>query len=246
MLIVASAISFVSAFDSAWAGPPFVTDDPEPVDHRHWEVNCAATATWRRGEVSAGIPSIDINYGVVPDVQLHIQPRYSYERSAQGARTGVDDTEIGVKYRFLNIKHGDSSTMLAIYPIYRMPTGDAKLGPDRGNGQLFLPLWVQHDSGKWSLYGGTGYRINPGTDNKNSLFLGATALYKFSESLEMGGEIFHETADSVEGRGSAGFNLGGTLNLARDYNLLFSAGKGLSNASATNQLSIYLALQVHY
>lgn len=24
---------------SAFAGPPFRTDDPEPVDYQHWEIN---------------------------------------------------------------------------------------------------------------------------------------------------------------------------------------------------------------
>jgi hypothetical protein len=26
----------------AWAGPPYVTDDPEPVEYRHWEVYLAS------------------------------------------------------------------------------------------------------------------------------------------------------------------------------------------------------------
>jgi len=68
VLIVANIATFV--LDSAWAGPPFVTDDPEPVEHQHWEVNYALTKSWREGEASAGIPSIDINYGIVPNVQL--------------------------------------------------------------------------------------------------------------------------------------------------------------------------------
>jgi hypothetical protein len=241
-----NAAAFVAVFDSAWAGPPFVTDDPEPVEYRHWEVNYAVTGTWRDGGVSAGIPSIDINYGIVPDTQLHIQPRYSYERTGQDARSGVDDTELGVKYRFLTIEHDNSSTMIGVYPIYRLPTGDRALGSSRGKGQLFLPLWVQSDSERWTFYGGPGYRINPGTGNKNSLFLGGTALYKVTQSLRLGAELFHETPDAVEGAGSTGFNVGGICNLSQRYNFLFSAGKGLSNVSATNQLSVYLALQALY
>lgn len=77
------ALTLLTAVSPAWAGPPFVTDDPEPVEYKHWEVNYAFTETWRRGEASAGLPSADINYGIVPGVQLHLQPRYSFERSAQ-------------------------------------------------------------------------------------------------------------------------------------------------------------------
>jgi hypothetical protein len=246
VLAIANAASFFLTLHSAWAGPPFVTDDPEPVAHRHWEVNYAITKSWRQGEASAGMPSVDINYGIVPNIQLHVQPRYSYEKSTEGARYGIDDTEIGVKYRFLHIEHDDSSLMVGIYPIYLMPTGDTKLGPDRRSGKLLLPLWIQRDIGRWTYYGGPAYRINPGTGNKNSVFVGGTALYKATQSLQIGGEIFHETPDSVGGPRTTGFNLGGTYTLNHDYNLLFSAGKGLSNVSATNQFSFYLALQAHY
>jgi hypothetical protein len=231
---------------SAWAGPPFVTDDPEPVNYRHWEVNYGVSKTWRKGSISAGLPSIDINYGIYPNVQLHVQPRYSYESTTAGKRIGVDDTEIGVKYRFLNLEQNGSSIMVGIYPMFQTPTGDTRLGPSRGKGQIFLPLWGQGNSGKWTIYGGSGYRINQGQGNKNSVFIGATALYQVKESLQLGAEIFHETPDAVDGTGTSGFNLGGSINLVPDYNLLFSVGKGLKNASATNQLSTYLALQVLY
>jgi hypothetical protein len=179
-------------------------------------------------------------------VQLHHQPRYSLERSDQGKSFGIDDTEIGVKYRFLNSQHDDSSTMVGIYPILRLPTGVDRLGPDRGKGQLFLPLWFQRDSGKWTTYGGPGYRINPGTGFKNSFFLGWTLLYKTTESLQLGGELFHETPSAIDGKSATGFNLGGSYKLASGYNLLFSAGKGVRNAPSTNLASIYVALQVSY
>jgi hypothetical protein len=34
----ASLAGFVLLSSSALAGPPFITDDPEPVDHLHWEI----------------------------------------------------------------------------------------------------------------------------------------------------------------------------------------------------------------
>ena len=92
---------------AAWAGPPFVTDDPEPVDHRRWEINSAITGNWGGGLRSAGIPSVDINYGVRPNLQMHAQPRFTYEKADQ-THTGLDDTEVGMKYRFVHLQHGVS------------------------------------------------------------------------------------------------------------------------------------------
>lgn len=233
-------------FNSAWAGPPFVTDDPEPVAYGHWEVNYSMSKTWRQARTSAVLPGVDINYGFLPDVQLHMQPNFSHEKRNTGRVDALDDTEIGVKYRFLNIEQGDSTFIAGIYPLFMLPTGSARLGPGRGHGQSFLPVWLQRNSGKWTVYGGSGYRINPGAGYKDSVYVGGTALYQFTSSLELGMELFHETPSAVGGLGTAGFTFGGNYNLARDYGLLFSVGKGVSNVSATNQYSVYSGLKVFY
>lgn len=234
------------AINPAWAGPPFVTDDPEPLEPQHWEINYAVSKSWRQGEASAAIPSIDINYGAVPNVQLHIQPRFSYERTITDTHFGIDDTEVGIKYRFMNIQKDGFSFMAGTYPMLQLPTGDTKLGPNRGKVQSFLPLWVQVKIDKWTTYGGMGYRINPGADNKNSLFYGITSLYEITPDLQLGGEVFHESANTFDGMDSTGLNFGGSYKLIHDNNILFAIGKGLKNASSTNQLSAYLALQVLY
>jgi len=230
----------------AWAGPPFVTDDPEPLEPHHWEVNYAISKSWREGEASAAIPNIDINYGAVPNIQLHIQPRFSYEKTGGSSQFGIDDTEVGVKYRFVNLQRNDYSFMIGTYPMVQLPTGNKSLGENRNKVQSFIPLWMQTDFDKWTIYGGMGYRINPGAGNKNSTFVGVATLYEVSPKLQLGGEVFHESANTEGGLDTAGFNLGGVYSLLDNYNFLFSVGKGLKNATSTNQLSAYLALQVLY
>ena len=239
-----AAIAFmITACDSAWAGPPFVTDDPEPVHHRRWEINSAITATWGGGTTSAGIPSVDINYGAVPDIQVHAQPRFSYEKTPDEDHTGLDDTEVGVKYRFVNLQGEGSTLMVGVYPMYMIATGRRALGPDRGKHQVFLPLWVQRDAQRWTIYGGWGYRINRGEGNRNSVFTGATVLYSVADGLQFGAEVFHETPDTAGGSTLRGFNLGGIVKLTQRYNVLFSAGKRFTDIT---QRSFYLALQTHY
>ena len=241
--LIAAAALYLAAHGPVFAGPPFVTDDPEPVEHRRWEVNYAITETWGNGDVSAGVPSVDINYGAVPNLQLHAQPRYSYEKSGDEVHSGVDDTEIGVKYRFLNIGNESSRWMVGVYPMYQLATGVRALGPDRGKRQMFLPLWVQRDTEKWTIYGGWGYRINPGSGFRNSVFTGATAIYQLREGLQFGGELFHETPGTVDGTAVKGFNLGGIVELTPKYNLLFSAGERSSDQLAR---SFYVAVQARY
>jgi hypothetical protein len=79
--LLTSLVTLISPL--AFAGPPFITDDPEPVEANHWEINYAVSKTWRAGGSSAGAPSIDINYGLSPNIQLHAQPKYAYETDGQ-------------------------------------------------------------------------------------------------------------------------------------------------------------------
>lgn len=231
---------------SALAGAPFVTDDPEPVEVHHLEVNYAFTKTWRNNASSASVPSVDLNYGLNSDIQLHAQPKYAYEREGEEKNYGLDNTEIGVKYRFINNKSNSADFMVGIYPMLQLPTGNERLGGGRGKAQWFLPLWMQYNKDNWTFYGGTGYRVSNSIDSKNSWFLGGTALYQWTDNLKVGGELFRETATTIGENNTGGFNLGGIYDFNDDYHLLFSVGKGLSNVSSTNKLTVYWALQVIY
>ena len=192
------------------AGPPFVTDDPEPVAEHSWEVNYALSSIKASNDVSAAIPSIDINYGLSENIQLHAQPRYSNKRDGSNRNFGFDNTEIGVKYRFMHQKQSNSEKMLGIYPMLQLPTGSRKFGDASGKTQLFLPIWAQINSDKWTLYGGGGYRLNNFKDSKNSWFVGITMLYEVTNKLKLGAEIFHETQTAQDQTNTSGFNLGGT------------------------------------
>src|ERR1035441_2674893 len=56
---------------SLFAGPPFNTDDPETVDFRHWEFYISSINTFMLGFATGTLPHFEVNYGVVPNVQLH-------------------------------------------------------------------------------------------------------------------------------------------------------------------------------
>jgi hypothetical protein len=69
-----SLAAFLVLSSSALAGPPFVTDDPEPVDYLHWELYTFSQGTHVKGETNGVAPSGEYNYGVLPNVHLHVQP----------------------------------------------------------------------------------------------------------------------------------------------------------------------------
>ena len=246
--ILKTTFSIVALFSSepVFAGAPFVTDDPEPVKVHDFEVNYAISKTWVDASSSLALPSIDINYGYSDNLQLHVQSRFSYLRESGDKQFGFDNTEIGVKYRMLHQEKNDVEFMLGIYPMLQLPTGNKKLGDASGRTQLFLPIWAQLNTDNWTVYGGTGYRINNYISGTNSWFLGVTALYEINDHFKIGGELFRESATTRGDQYSSGFNVGGIYNISKNYGLLFSAGRALNNIAQTNKLSAFLAIQVIY
>ncbi len=241
--LAALCLALLSA--PAVAGPPFITDDPEPVDYRHWEFYDFSQGIRAKSETSGVAPSCDCNYGVLPNVQLHLQPGVALHRASRGPLTyGAADTELGVKYRFVAQDKNDWTPSVALYPLLEAPTGDAARGLGAGRTRVFLPLWAQKDIGDWTTFGGGGYWINPVPGGRNYGFMGWVLQRKIDEKLALGVELFHQTPSEIGGMQSTGFNLGGTYDFTDQYHLLFSAGKGVQHARETNQFSWYLGLQV--
>ena len=232
---------------SATAGPPFRTDDPEPVEFQHWEFNLFSQATHVSGATAGIMPGFEANYGVAPNLQLHAMLPVGYT-SATDSPTGfaLGDVEVGVKYRFVTPKEGDWFPQVAVFPLIEVPAGNQKLGFSTGHAQFFLPLWLQKEFDPWTVYGGGGYWINPGVGNRNYWFFGAALWRKVTEELNLGVEVFHQTANVVGGKETTGFNVGAVYDFSENWHLLASVGTGLQNQSTTNLVSYYVALQLTF
>jgi hypothetical protein len=161
-------------------------------------------------------------------------------------RSGDGDTEFGTKYRFIPEDENGWRPQVGVFPLIEAPTGDAHRGLGTGHTHAYLPLWIQKSFGDWTTYGGGGYWINPGGGNKNYWFAGWLLQRQVTEQLAVGGELFHQTANTIGGRDSTGFNLGGIYDITKNHHILFSAGRGVQNASSTNQFSYYLGYQLTF
>lgn len=228
----------------AAAGPPFRTDDPVPVEPQHWEIYAFSTGTHAAGETSALLPGIDANYGAAPNLQLHAALPIAVEQHrGSAARFGIGDSELGIKYRFIEEDPAGWRPQAAIYPAVDFPTGNASRNLGAGHTRAFMPLWLQKSLGEWTTFAGIAYSRNPGTGNRDFWYFGWAAQRHVSNNLALGGEIFHQTADTGGGNVQTGFNLGALYDLSEHYHLLFSAGRGFQNPRTTNEISYYLAIQ---
>ena len=226
---------------AAFAGPPFLTDDPEPVDLRHAEINLIAQQT-RAAVDRSGSVSGELNLGCAAETQCHIAVPIAFDHPDGGLpQTGLGDVELGVKFRFLD--RPDDGWSAAVYPTLDLPTGHADRGLGNGRAQLLLPLWVQRSSGPWSWDAGVARLINRAPDARDSWFAGLLAQRSFGERLTLGAEVFHRTSTAIGEPSAAGFNVGAIVNVASNQNLLVSAGRGLTHVE-TNRCSMFLAYQL--
>jgi hypothetical protein len=211
---------------NAWAGPPFITDDPEPVEPQHWEVYLASESVRNAAGVSGTLPHVEINYGAAKDLQLHLILPYAWNEPSGGHTTrGYGDTELGVKYRF--VQENAITPMVGVFPLIEIPTGDASAGLGSGRLSAFLPVWIQKSWGDWTSYGGGGYFINPGIGNRDYWLVGWEVQKDLNSKLTLGGELLGNTQSAISERGEIGINLGGQYNFDSGHHLLFSAGKSL-------------------
>jgi hypothetical protein len=207
-------------------GPPFITDDPQPVDYRHWEVYIASQSFHQFGQYNGTLPHIEVNYGATPNLQLHvIAPMAYFAASGMPTQYGYGDTEVGTKLRLVD--ETKTRPMIGIFPLIEIPTGSASRSLGSGQYSEFIPLWLQKVFGIWTVYGGGGFWHNPGVGNRDYWFNGITVQIQTTKKLMLGGEIFH-TTPQVSGVGdTTAFNVGGQYDFDDGHHLMFSIGTGL-------------------
>jgi hypothetical protein len=224
----AATVTFAALFaaTSASAGPPYATDDPEPVEYRHWELYLASQSALDKSGWAGTAPHVEVNYGVVPKVQLHVIAPFAYSRPRQeSAAYGYGDTELGIKVRFLEERKW--TPQIGTFPFLEVPTGSSRLGLGNGTAQVFLPVWLQKSFGSWASYGGAGVWIDAGQRDRHWWYFGWQVQRRLSKGFTLGAEVFHQTPKEHGGESDTRFNLGGVIDFTDTHHLLLSAGRGI-------------------
>lgn len=232
------AASLVLLASPAFAGPPYVTDDPQPTDLGKYEIYLFAGGSSAM-DGSGGAGGVDFNYGAAPDLQLTAVLPIAWDNPNGGpAAANLGNIELAAKYKFLHQE--DFGVDVAFFPRVFLPAGSQAVGERHVS--LLLPLWIGRSWGNWSTFGGGGCTLNHGGGSRNFCQLGWTVTNQITPQLQVGAEIDHQTADSIGGRASTGVGLGAVYDLNENFHLLASVGRGVQNADATNRVSWYTAL----
>lgn len=226
---------FVVLPRGALAGPPFVSDDAEPTDYRHYEIYLFAQGTNTRDGMS-GASGLDFNYGATPDLQLTAVFPIAYDSPRDaGTVAGLGNIELAAKYRFLH--QADIGWDVAVFPRLFLPSASVHVGEDHFS--LLLPVWLEKDWGEWSTFGGGGCVIDHGGDSQDFCLAGWALVRQVLPDLQLGAEIVHQTADTKGGRAMTAIGAGLKYDVTDNYHLLAYAGPGLQNAAVSDDYSWY-------
>jgi hypothetical protein len=227
---------------SAFAGPPFLTDDPEPTETGHWEIYAPLMEGEGRGADFEGTVGTELNYGAAPDLQLSLSLPVAYSHDARGWRWGAGDIEVSAKYRFFH--NEDAGLSVAAFPRATLPTGGG--GLSTGKVSALLPIWAQKNAGPWSIFGGGGFAINPGAGNRNYWTGGIAVTRTFTERLLLGVEVDRQGADKEGQTGSTRVGLGAIIELRPPLRLLASGGPTFDDAGGSAGFHGFVAVGMDF
>jgi hypothetical protein len=224
--------------EPAIAGPPYISDDPEPTDYQHFEIYTYNLGTAARNG-SNGQSGIDFNYGAAPDLQLTATLPEGFDRPGGGGTdVGWSNIQLAAKYRFL---HQDGFGLdVSIFPRIFLPSGSNLVGDNHAS--LLLPIWIQKDwNGGWSAFGGGGCTVSEFRAD-NFCQVGGVVTYQLLPKLQIGAELFHQTAVSSVTPATTSLGVGWRYDLNDNYHLLGYVSRGIENTNETNQVSWYASV----
>ena len=228
----------------ACAGPPFQTDDPDPVPFGHYEFYTFGSSN---GTTAGGtdllVPAVEFNWGAVPNLQIHgVLPMDANFAPNHGpVNYGLTDTELGVKYRF--IKESKYRPEVGTFPFIELPTGNASRALGVGSTWYRVPVWVQKSWGDWTSYGGVGRVLTTEPGYKSYTFAGGLLQRKFNKRWTLGAEVFGHgeqgIASTVPGSATM-LDIGGYYYITPNFEVLFCGGRSVAGQAETySYLGLY-------
>jgi hypothetical protein len=201
------------------------------------------TVEKRQDETRFETPAFDLNYGIGEHIQLNYSVSWiTLDRKNEATKNGLGNSEVAVKWRFLDEdKHGAA---MSIYPrfIFNNPTGSA----DRGlvdQGTVFrLPVQVEKKVGVVDMIVNFGHDFRQSND---TWLYGIAAKYAEIKGLELLAEVFG-TADNNFKKAENIFNVGVRSDVSESFTILASIGRSLLEGPDHPTLLSYVGLQMRF
>lgn len=245
---IAAALALVAVSPGiAGAGRPLDTEDTGTAARVEVELG----ATYERvSDGHAGDVTIGVNVGLRENLEVNVQGTLAgVDPPEAGARGGVGDTVLGVKYRFLD-ETPPWPALLGRLSV-RLPTGDEARGLGADGVDVGLLLAASRTLGSLTLTANVGYTITTGDAHADVVTLAGSVEWAPGGAWRLVGELVGEIAVGRDADDTAVvrvgvawdvFDAGEAPGLLRRATLDGAIGVGLTSASPDVVATIGLTL----
>jgi hypothetical protein len=228
---------------SVLAGPPILTDDTGTPGPEKWETNAGFTIEKRQDATRFETPAFDLNYGVGEHIQLNYSFSWIvFDQKDVAARSGLGNSEVAVKWRFLD--EGKNGAAMSIYPrfIFNNPTASADRGLVNQGTSFRLPVQMEKKIGIVHMIANFGHEFHQRNDN---WVYGVAAKYAEIKGLDLLAEVFGNVDNNFK-KAENVLNVGLRSDVSDSFTVLASVGRGLHHAPDQPTLLSYVGLQMRF
>jgi hypothetical protein len=222
------------------AGPPYVTDDPEPTDTGHWENYLYSQGASTAGQPLRAQAGIELNYGAAENTQVSLSVPLDPNPGPGGMGVVWAPLGGGVKYRFIQEDAQGWRPQVGVFPQVFIPVGALNHGAPVTE---LLPIWLQKSVGRWTTFGGAGLTFNRGGDNRNYVIYGWALQRQLTDRLSAGVEVFGQTSDNTRDQRATAAGVAAQYDFNNRWHLIGSINSGIEAASQSDRFSYNFALK---
>jgi hypothetical protein len=233
-------VTVATCLQTVHAGPPYVTDDPEPTETHQFENYLYVQATHAVSSSPYPGVGIEINYGAFANTQLSWAIPLNPNPGPGGMGQVWAPLGGGIKYRLIQEDSEGWRPQVAVFPQIFIPIGSASHSTPITE---LLPIWLQKSFGPWTTFGGGGFTRNPGTTNRNFAVYGWALQRQINDKLEFGVELFGQSHDTAADHGSTAAGIATLYDLDETWHLIGSVNSSIAGARENDEFSYNLALK---
>ena len=226
------------------AGPPILTNDTGTPGPGKWETNLGFSGEKRRDTTLYNTPALDLNCGVGDRIQLNYSVSWVVlYASGEGAKSGLGNSEVAVKWRFLD--EDKNGMALSVYP--RFIFNNIASSADRGlvdRGTVFrLPFQMEKKIGMIIINPEIGHDFRQ--EGGDEWLYALAVKYDEIKGTEALAEVFG-TADNSFKKQKNVVNIGIRKDLSENFSLHASAGRSLRRDPDQPTLLSYVGFQLRF
>ena len=174
---------------SAWAGSPFLTDDPGFAP-KGWEIKYETVYENDIGKDVLTAPIVDINYTIVEHFKLNLTiAEKTLFSDKEDFHSGMADTDLKFKWRFIDEIPNGWLPAISMAPDVTFPTADKKYGLGDEIWRFRIPFQFGKTFGKIYTYAEIGHQFVFDKASSDQFIYGYAIQYQLTSKLNVGAEI---------------------------------------------------------